>query len=233
MRKTNLLKILKDLGILYGELNSLIVEYDTIDEEKEIKEKLGIIIGKMKKIKCVFIGEPNTGKTCCLISYTSHGFPGEFIPRIMDTCNVNLIAFGRPIILEIQDTAGLETYYSLGSRYKHCDIFLLCFSIISPQSLDNLQSRWLPHIQRLYPGVPVLLVGTKIDLRNDKEAISHLGLQPISQDKIQEKMKEMGTTNYVECSAFTQEGLHNVFDEAIRVTALHALQRSKNACIVS
>ena len=68
------------------------------------------------------------------------------------------------------------------------------------------------------PGVPCLIVGTQIDLRDDPQVIDKLGKQrqrPIVPDQGDRLAKELGAVKYVECSALTQKGLKNVFDEAI------------------
>ncbi len=65
-----------------------------------------------------------------------------------------------------------------------------------------------------------MLVGTKIDLRDDSDTLARLAdkkMQPISADQGERLAKELGCVKYLECSALTQTGLKNVFDEAIRV----------------
>ena len=62
----------------------------------------------------------------------------------------------------------------------------MCFSVISPSSFENVRSKWYPEISHHAPGVPFLLVGTKIDLRDDDDQIARLkekGLEPISEAK--------------------------------------------------
>jgi Ras-related C3 botulinum toxin substrate 1 len=68
-------------------------------------------------------------------------------------------------------------------------------------------------------GVPFILVGTKVDLRNDAKAIRSLAerrQQPISFSEAQNLANELGAYRYLECSALTQQGLKHVFDGAIR-----------------
>jgi Ras-related C3 botulinum toxin substrate 1 len=63
------------------------------------------------------------------------------------------------------------------------------------------------------------LVGTKLDLRDDQKTIDKLKdrkLSPITYAQGLSMAKEIGATKYQECSALTQKGLKNVFDEAIR-----------------
>jgi Ras-related C3 botulinum toxin substrate 1 len=70
------------------------------------------------------------------------------------------------------------------------------------------------------PNTPILLVGTKLDLRDDRETIDRLrerGLCPVTFEQGMAKAKEIGARRYFECSALTQKGLKSVFDEAIRV----------------
>ncbi len=71
-----------------------------------------------------------------------------------------------------------------------------------------------------------LLVGAKVDLRDDKEMLKMLKErkeQPISYEQGFEKAKQIGAVKYMECSALTQRGLKNVFDEAVRAV-LHKQQ---------
>ena len=65
----------------------------------------------------------------------------------------------------------------------------------------------------------MILVGTKLDLRDDSETIEKLRerkLSPISYSQGLQMTKEIRAVKYMECSALTQKGLKTVFDEAIR-----------------
>jgi cell division control protein 42 len=101
---------------------------------------------------------------------------------------------------------------------------LVCFPVTSPASFDNVKETWYPEIQRHCPGAPCLIVGTQIELRDDPSVIEKLSRQrmrPITVEQGEALAREIGAVKYVECSARTQKGLKNVFDEAI-VAALES-----------
>nr|BBE07970.1 Ras-related protein Rac1 [Paulinella micropora] len=190
----------------------------------------------MQNIKCVVVGDGAVGKTCLLISYTTNAFPGEYIPTVFDNYSANVMVDGKPVNLGLWDTAGQEDYDRLRPlSYPQTDVFIMAFSIISPSSFDNVKSKWHPEIQHHVPSVPTLLVGTKTDLRNDPQTIQNLaskGLNVISPDQGSEMAKNLGLVKYLECSALTQEGLKNVFDEAIRAALNKPKQAKKKGCII-
>ena len=68
------------------------------------------------------------------------------------------------------------------------DVFLICFSIVEPASLENVTAKWYPEIQHHCPNVPIILVGTKSDLREDettKEMLLKRRLEPVKRQQVQ------------------------------------------------
>lgn len=73
------------------------------------------------------------------------------------------------------------------------------------------------------PGVPCLIVGTQVDLRDDPQVIEKLARQkqrPVASEQGERLARELGAVKYVECSALTQKGLKNVFDEVSAVLGI-------------
>ena len=113
--------------------------------------------------------------------------------------------------------SGQEDYDRLRPlSYPQTDVFLVCFSVTSPASFENVKEKWFPEVHHHCPGVPCLIVGTQIDLRDDPLVLEKLQRQkqrPITPEQGERLARELGAVKYVECSALTQKGLKNVFDE--------------------
>jgi len=173
----------------------------------------------MQAIKCVVEGDGAVGKTCLLISYTTNAFPGEYIPTVFDNYSANVMIDERAINLGLWDTAGQEDYDRLRPlSYPQTDVFLICFSIVSPPSFENVRTKWNPEISHHCPNSPKLLVGTKVDLRNDEDTLERLSgkkLAPVSFEQGTKMKEDIGAKAFLECSALTQKGLKDVFDQAI------------------
>ncbi len=102
--------------------------------------------------------------------------------------------------------------------YPGTDVFLVCFSVMSPDSLQNVVEKWLPELRYQAPKAPLILVATKVDLRDNVIALQQLQKKrqkPVSTEEGHKFAKKHKFDIYVECSALTQKGLKNVFDEAI------------------
>ncbi|KAK8471325.1 hypothetical protein PHAVU_003G197900 [Phaseolus vulgaris] len=181
-------------------------------------------------IKCVTVGDGAVGKTSMLICYTSNKFPTgilfertklfhDYIPTVFDNFSANVVVEGTTVNLGLWDTAGQEDYNRLRPlSYRGADVFVLAFSLVSHASYENVLKKWVPELQHFAPGIPVVLVGTKLDLREDKYYLAeHPGMVAVTSEQGEELRKLVGATYYIECSSKTQQNVKSVFDAAIKV----------------
>ncbi|XP_076072316.1 ras-related C3 botulinum toxin substrate 2-like isoform X4 [Mytilus galloprovincialis] len=179
-----------------------------------------------KKFPGEYVPFVYVGKTCILMSYANNKFQHEHVPSIFDNYNANVMVDGNCIELGLWDTAGQEDYDRLRPlSYPLTDIFLLCFTVEGATSYHNIELKWFPEIRHHCHDAPLLLVGTKIDLRNTYERMKHKSQKHeqtfITYEQGQALAEKIRAEKYVECSAMTQEGLKEVFDDAIRIVLHH------------
>ncbi|CAI7823357.1 unnamed protein product, partial [Closterium sp. NIES-54] len=78
--------------------------------------------------------------------------------------------------------------------------------------------QWIPELRHYAATVPIVLVGTKLDLRDDSQFFKeHPDATPISTAQGEELKKVIGAAAYIECSSKTQQNVKAVFDTAIKV----------------
>lgn len=104
--------------------------------------------------------------------------------------------------------------------------------------VENVTAKWYPEVTHHCANVPLVLVGTKLDLRDDKETADKLMQKykcgPITYEQGLAKAKEINAFKYLECSALTQKGLKQVFDDAIRAVLNPApdKKKKKKGCMI-
>ena len=84
-----------------------------------------------------------------------------FIPKVFDNYAVTVMIGGEPYTLGLFDTAGQEDYDRLRPlSYPQTDVFLVCYSVVSPSSFENVKEKWVPEITHHCQRTPFLLVST-------------------------------------------------------------------------
>jgi small GTP-binding protein len=185
--------------------------------------------------KLVIVGDGACGKTCLLIVFSKDQFPEVYVPTVFENYVADIEVDGKQIELALWDTAGQEDYDRLRPlSYPDTDVILMCFSIDSPDSLENIPEKWNPEVKHFCPNVPVVLIGNKKDLRNDeatKKELMKMRQEPVRTEQGRAMADKIGAYAYLECSAKTKEGVRAVFETATR-GALHSKKSKGSRCLV-
>lgn len=164
-------------------------------------------------------------------------FPQVYLPTVFENYVSDVEVDGRRVELALWDTAGQEDYDRLRPlSYPDSNVILICFAIDSPDSLDNVQEKWISEVLHFCQGVPIILVGCKTDLRNDSKTIEELkrtSQRPVTTDEGQAVAQKIGALKYLECSAKTGEGVKEVFEHATRAALMvKEKERKKKSCVI-
>lgn len=176
----------------------------------------------MKSVKVTMVGDSEVGKTSLMITRTRDTFPEGPMPLVSDHEMQTLMFENVPTILDIWDSeSGGEHDRMRPTNYPCTDLFLLVFSCVSPESFENIRSRWYPEIKKHGPRVPILLVATKTDLLEDAETLDTLQRRvdrgPVTVDEIRDLALEIGAITCFETSAKRGDGVALLFESAPKI----------------
>eukprot|EP00090_Calanus_glacialis_P037037 TRINITY_DN63438_c0_g1_i1.p1 TRINITY_DN63438_c0_g1~~TRINITY_DN63438_c0_g1_i1.p1 ORF type:complete len:208 (-),score=52.27 TRINITY_DN63438_c0_g1_i1:63-656(-) len=178
--------------------------------------------------KLVIVGDGACGKTCLLIVFSKDKYPEEYVPTVFENYVTDIEVDGHQVELVLWDTAGQEDYDRLRPlSYPDTNVILICFSVNSPDSFENIPERWVPEVKHFCPNVPIILVGCKKDLRSDKETLANLAemkQMPVREEEGLAMKEKIKADKYLECSAKTKEGVREVFEAATRA-AIYAKKK--------
>ncbi|KAK2826167.1 hypothetical protein Q5P01_020381 [Channa striata] len=167
----------------------------------------------------MLVGDGAVGKTSMIISYIFNGYTSEYRQTAFDVFTGLVHVNEIPTRIKLIDTAGQEEFGHLRSLcYAHVDVFILCFSLVSPVSFENISSKWIPQIRAGNRTSPIVLVGTQSDLCHNVDILIHLDQQntkPVNFSQAKRMAHRIRAQDYMECSALTQHNLKDVFDYAI------------------
>ncbi|KAL4693856.1 hypothetical protein H8959_013121 [Pygathrix nigripes] len=184
--------------------------------------------------KLVVVGDGACGKTCLLIVFSKDEFPEVYVPTVFENYVADIEVDGKQVELALWDTAGQEDYDRLRPlSYPDTDVILMCFSVDSPDSLENIPEKWVPEVKHFCPNVPIILVANKKDLRSDEHVrteLARMKQEPVRTDDGRAMAVRIQAYDYLECSAKTKEGVREVFETATRA-ALQKRYGSQNGCI--
>ncbi|XP_076823761.1 ras-related C3 botulinum toxin substrate 1-like [Clavelina lepadiformis] len=169
----------------------------------------------------VTVGDMAVGKTALCVACKSGEFLEVTSPTVLKNRRATIVMEGTIYNLSLWDTSGCANFDSLRSAFYPCTkVFLVAFSVVDRTSFKNVIAKWIPEIRHHCRNPNILLVGTKIDLRNDPDILEELfeeRSKPLEPEEGIRLAEEIGAVRYMECSSRTKEGVCNVFCEAIRI----------------
>ena len=146
------------------------------------------------------MGDGACGKTCLLIVFSKDQFPEVCVPTVFENYVTDIEVDGKQGELALWDTAGQEDYDRLRPlSYPDTDVILMCFSINSPDSLENIPEKWTPEVKHSCPNVPITAVGNRRELAKMKQ-------EPVRSEEGRDMANRISAFGYLECSAKTKEG---------------------------
>lgn len=133
----------------------------------------------IREYKLVVVGGGGVGKSALTIQLIQSYFVDEYDPTIEDSYRKQVVIDDKVSILDILDTAGQEEYSAMREQYMRTgEGFLLVYSVTSRNSFDELLS-YYQQIQRVKDSdyIPVVVVGNKLDLENERQVSYEDGLR--------------------------------------------------------
>ncbi|XP_077241698.1 mitochondrial Rho GTPase 1-like [Tasmannia lanceolata] len=161
--------------------------------------------GGRSSVRIVVIGDQGTGKSSLIVTVAAESFPDNAPPVLPPTRLPSDFYPDRVPVTIIDTSSRPENRSKLAAECKLADAVVLTYGCDQLATLDRLSTFWLPELRRLEVKVPVIVVGCKLDLRDDNQQTS---LEQVM-SPIMQQFREIETC--IECSALKQIQVPEVF----------------------
>ncbi|PGH28982.1 rho family, other [[Emmonsia] crescens] len=160
-------------------------------------------------------------------------------PTVFENYVHDIYVDGIHMELSLWDTAGQEEYDRLRAlSYDDTQVIMLCFSVDSKDSLENIESKWMAEIAEHCAGAKIVLVALKCDLREETDEKDGDNPEPqppakpiVKYNQGLDVAKRVGALRYLECSAMRNRGVNEAFTEAARVALTVKPARSSDSAV--
>ncbi|MHA2406663.1 MAG: Rab family GTPase [Candidatus Hermodarchaeia archaeon] len=155
--------------------------------------------------KIILMGDYAVGKTCIIRRYVSDTFIEDYKASIgVDITSQELTFEKNQVQLQIWDMSGQTDFKLVRSQFMSgTDIGIIVFDLTRPSSLENV-SRWINEIHAMVPKLPLVLVGNKADLINERQ---------ISKEAAEKALADHNMLFYTETSAKSGTNIIQLFND--------------------
>ncbi|XP_058002798.1 mitochondrial Rho GTPase 1 isoform X1 [Hevea brasiliensis] len=161
--------------------------------------------GGKNGVRIVVAGDRGTGKSSLIVTAAADTFPAN-VPPVLPPTRLPEDFYPDRVPVTIIDTSSrVEDSGKVAEELKRADAVVLTYACDKPETLDRLSTFWLPELRRLEVKVPVIVVGCKLDLRDESQQVS---LEQVM-SPIMQQFREIETC--IECSAFKHIQIPEVF----------------------
>ena len=122
-------------------------------------------------LNIIELGNTTVGKTAYLIRNTENKFKPCLSTVGIDTRNKKIeLENGKKVNVKFYDTSGQERYHSLSANFiKNADGIVLMYDITNRESFDTISRWWNNILEHKEKDFPVILVGNKCDLEDERK----------------------------------------------------------------
>ncbi|ESO92847.1 hypothetical protein LOTGIDRAFT_232941 [Lottia gigantea] len=176
----------------------------------------------MKEYKVVVLGSGGVGKSALTVKFVSGTFMEKYDPTIEDFYRKEIEVDSAPSVLEILDTAGTEQFASMRDLYiKNGQGFVIVYSITSLQTFQDIKTMREQIIRvKGIEKIPMILVGNKADLEQQREVPSNEGAG----------LAQFWGCPFLETSAKSTQNVNEVFIEIVREMNTSPLKEKGGCC---
>lgn len=162
----------------------------------------------MKEYKIVVLGSGGVGKSALTVQFVQGIFVEKYDPTIEDSYRKQVEIDGQQCMMEILDTAGTEQFTAMRDLYmKNGQGFVLVYSITAQATFNDLMELHDQIIRvKDTPDVPMILVGNKCDLEDERV---------VSKDQGQHLAKQFNCA-FMEASAKVKINVPEIFYNLVR-----------------
>ncbi|XP_035528754.1 ras and EF-hand domain-containing protein homolog [Morone saxatilis] len=180
-----------------------------VGKETQQQAKEGALFVPDRLFKVVLVGNSSVGKTSLLRSFCE----GRFHPSTTATVGIDysvktLTLDNMQVAMQLWDTAGQERYRSITKQFfRKADGVVVMYDVTVEESFKAVQP-WLTNVQEAAgEGIPILLLGNKMDMDGDREVSFKEAEQLAHENKVM----------FFEVSAYTAKNVTESLTHLARV----------------